>query len=207
MAEVSGKFRFQTTILSDYPAVGDFVLVNYWNESGNSAIIESLLPRKSAFVRKAAGEPQQKRSRSVATNMDIVFLCMALNNDFNLRRLERYISIGWDSGAMPVIVLTKSDLCDDLEPETFRSTFSCFWCGYSGYDFNRRKWIQGTCVFISKEETIAFIGFSDVGKSTLSPVMTISEEEVERYDNTLEPIKKLPSKPRRILYYESNFLS
>lgn len=112
LAEVSGKFRFQTTILSDYPAVGDFVLVN-WNESGNSAIIESLLPRKSAFVRKAVGEPQQEQV--VAANIDIVFLCMALNNDFNLRRLERYISIGWDSGAMPVIVLTKSDLCDDLE--------------------------------------------------------------------------------------------
>lgn len=64
-------------------------------------------------VRKAAGEPQQEQV--VAANIDIVFLCMALNNDFNLRRLERYISIGWDSGAMPVIVLTKSDLCDDLE--------------------------------------------------------------------------------------------
>lgn len=112
LAEVSGKFRFQTTILSGYPAIGDFVLVN-WNESGNSAIIESLLPRKSVFVRKAAGEPQQEQV--VAANIDIVFLCMALNNDFNLRRLERYISIGWDSGAMPVIVLTKSDLCDDLE--------------------------------------------------------------------------------------------
>ena len=109
---MSGKFRFQTTILSGYPAIGDFVLVN-WNEFGNSAIIESLLPRKSAFVRKAAGEPQQEQV--VAANIDIVFLCMALNNDFNLRRLERYISIGWDSGAMPVIVLTKSDLCDDLE--------------------------------------------------------------------------------------------
>lgn len=98
LAEVSGKFRFQTTILSDYPAVGNFVLVN-WNESGNSSIIESLLPRKSAFIRKAAGEPQQEQI--VAANIDTVFLCMALNHDFNLRRLERYISIAWDSGAMP----------------------------------------------------------------------------------------------------------
>ncbi len=112
LAEVSGKFRFQTIVSSDYPAVGDFVLVN-WNESGNSAIIESLLPRKSAFIRKAAGESQQEQV--VAANIDIVFLCMALNNDFNLRRLERYISIAWDSGAMPVVVLTKSDLRDDLE--------------------------------------------------------------------------------------------
>lgn len=54
LAELSGKFRFQATVSSEYPAVGDFVLVN-WNESGNSAIIELLLPRKSAFIRKAAG--------------------------------------------------------------------------------------------------------------------------------------------------------
>ena len=81
-----------------------------WNEFGNSAIIESLLPRKSAFIRKAAGELQQEQV--VAANVDIIFLCMALNNDFNLRRLERYISIAWDSGAMPVVVMTKSDLCE-----------------------------------------------------------------------------------------------
>ena len=68
LAEISGKFRFQATVSSDYPAVGDFVLVN-WNESGSSAIIESLLPRKSAFIRKAAGEPQQEQV--VATNIDI----------------------------------------------------------------------------------------------------------------------------------------
>ena len=112
MAEVSGKFRYQATFSSEYPAVGDFVLVN-WNESGNSAIIESLLPRKSAFIRKAAGEPQQEQI--VAANIDTIFLCMALNNDFNIRRLERYLSIAWDSCAMPVVVLTKSDLCDDLD--------------------------------------------------------------------------------------------
>ena len=85
MAEVSGKFRYQATFSSEYPAVGDFVLVN-WNESGNSAIIESLLPRKSAFIRKAAGEPQQEQI--VAANIDTIFLCMALNNDFNHQKVR-----------------------------------------------------------------------------------------------------------------------
>ena len=95
MAEMSGKFRFQRAVSCEYPAVGDFVLVN-WNESGSSAMIEALLPRKSAFIRKAAGESQKEQV--VAANIDTVFLCMALNKDFNLRRLERYISIAWDSG-------------------------------------------------------------------------------------------------------------
>ena len=84
LAEVSGKFRFQAVVSSDYPAVGDFVLVN-WNGSGSSAIIESVLPRKGAFVRKAVGEPQQEQI--VAANIDTVFLCMALNHDFNLRTI------------------------------------------------------------------------------------------------------------------------
>ena len=187
LAEVSGKFRFQTTILSGYPAIGDFVLVN-WNESGNSAIIESLLPRKSAFVRKAAGEPQQEQV--VAANIDIVFLCMALNNDFNLRRLERYISIGWNSGAMPVIVLTKSDLCDDLEQKLSEVSSVAFGVDILVTTSTEENGYKELVSFISEEKTIAFIGFSDVGKSTLSPVMAISEEEVERYDETLEPMGK-----------------
>lgn len=192
LAEVSGKFRFQTTILSGYPAIGDFVLVN-WNESGNSAIIESLLPRKSAFVRKAAGEPQQEQV--VAANIDIVFLCMALNNDFNLRRLERYISIGWDSGAMPVIVLTKSDLCDDLEQKLSEVSSVAFGVDILVTTSTEENGYKELVSFISEGKTIAFIGSSGVGKSTLSPVMAISEEEVERYDDTLEPMEKkyLPS--------------
>ena len=187
LAEVSGKFRFQTTILSGYPAIGDFVLVN-WNEFGNSAIIESLLPRKSAFVRKAAGEPQQEQI--VAANIDIVFLCMALNNDFNLRRLERYISIGWDSGAMPVIVLTKSDLCDDLEQKLSEVSSVAFGVDILVTTSTEENGYKELVSFISEGKTIVFIGSSSVGKSTLSPVMAISEEEVERYDDTLEPMEK-----------------
>ena len=80
--------------------------------SGDTAVIHVLLPRKSVFLRKAAGTA--KTEQVVAANVDTVFLCMALNNDFNLRRLERYLTVGWDSGAAPVILLTKKDLCPDL---------------------------------------------------------------------------------------------
>ena len=164
LAKLSGKFRFQTTLSSEYPAVGDFVLVN-WNESGNSAIIESLLPRKSAFIRKAAGEPQQEQV--VAANIDTVFLCMALNNDFNLRRLERYISIAWDSGAVPVVVLTKSDLCDDLENRLSEVSSIAFGIDILVTTSTEENGYRELLPFISEEKTIAFIGSSGVGKSTL----------------------------------------
>ncbi len=164
IAEVSGKFRFQAAVSSDYPAVGDFVLVN-WNEAGNSAIIESLLPRKSAFIRKAAGEPQQEQV--VAANIDTVFLCMALNNDFNLRRLERYISIAWDSGAIPVIVLTKSDLCDDLENKLLEVSSIAFGIDILVTTSTEENGYKELLPFLSEGKTIAFIGSSGVGKSTL----------------------------------------
>lgn len=164
MAEISGKFRFQTTVSSEYPAVGDFVFVN-WNESGDSAIIESLLPRKSAFVRKAAGEPQKEQV--VAANIDTVFLCMALNNDFNLRRLERYISIAWDSGAMPVVVLTKSDLCDDLDNKLSEISSVAIGVDVLVTTSVEENGYKELLPFISEGKIVAFIGSSGVGKSTL----------------------------------------
>ena len=89
-AEVSGKFRYNAAIMSDYPAVGDFVMVD-WNEHGGNAVIHHVLHRKSCVLRKAAGNALQEQV--IAANIDTIFLCMSLNNDFNLRRMERYLSI------------------------------------------------------------------------------------------------------------------
>ena len=111
-AEVSGKYRYETTTVSDFPAVGDYVLAS-WPKDGSRSIITNLFPRKSVFIRKAAGTDNQEQV--VASNIDTVFLCMSLNNDFNIRRLERYVASSWDSGANPVVVLTKTDLCENIE--------------------------------------------------------------------------------------------
>lgn len=164
LAEISGKYRFQAVTMTDYPAVGDFVLVN-WNVSGDTAIIEELLPRKSAFIRKAAGTTQQEQI--VAANIDTVFLCMALNNDFNLRRLERYIATAWESGAIPVVVLTKSDLATDLQ-QTLTAVSSVA----VGVDIlvttaMEEDSVQSLLPFLTQGQTVAFIGSSGVGKSTL----------------------------------------
>lgn len=164
LAEVSGKFRFKTASPAGYPAVGDFVAVN-WNGSGHSAVIEALLPRKSAFIRKAAGDTRQEQV--VAANVDTIFLCMALNHDFNIRRLERYLSIAWDSGAMPVIVLTKSDLCDDLENKLLDVASAALGVDILVTTSMEENGYQELLPFISEGRTIAFIGSSGVGKSTL----------------------------------------
>src|SRR5699024_11113429 len=113
VAEVSGKYHYSVNGNSEYRAVGDFVMIDRRNSSQGNGIIHHILSRKSVFAREMAGI--REYIQIVATNIDTVFICMSLNDDYNLRRLERYLSIAWDSGAVPVIVLTKSDLCHDIE--------------------------------------------------------------------------------------------
>ncbi|SHL06251.1 GTPase RsgA, partial [Desulforamulus aeronauticus] len=89
-AEVSGKLAFLAKDNADYPAVGDWVMVDRLEDSSGHAIIHHILRRKSIFQRKAAGTSQE--CQIVAANIDTAFICMSLNNNFNLRRLERYLS-------------------------------------------------------------------------------------------------------------------
>ena len=161
--EISGRFHYDVQAKSDYPAVGDFVMVD-WNRSGANAVIHCVLPRKSSFIRKAAGEKNEEQV--VAANIDTVFLCMSLNNDFNLRRLERYVAIAWNSGAVPVVVLTKGDLCEDPDSKLVEVS------SVAGVDvivtntINQNGY-QQIYPYLTEGKTIAFIGSSGVGKSTL----------------------------------------
>jgi ribosome biogenesis GTPase / thiamine phosphate phosphatase len=112
MAEVSGKFRHEVTGRAEFPAVGDWVLASTRKEESR-ATIHRLLNRKSKFSRKIAGKKSEEQI--VAANVDVVFIVSSLNSEFNLRRLERYVALAWESGAQPVIVLNKSDLAENPE--------------------------------------------------------------------------------------------
>jgi ribosome biogenesis GTPase len=116
MAEVSGKFRHEVTGRADLPAVGDWVLASTRKEESR-ATIHRVLNRKSKFSRKIAGKKTEEQI--VAANVDVVFIVSSLNSEFNIRRLERYVALAWESGAQPVIVLNKSDLSEN--PEELRS--------------------------------------------------------------------------------------
>lgn len=165
MAEISGRLRYNTTILSEYPAVGDFVMVDRTDNRGGNGIIHHILSRKSAFIRKAAGTSNDEQV--VASNIDTVFICMSLNKDFNLRRIERYLSIAWDSGASPVIVLTKSDLCDDLDDKLVEIQSVALGVEVIATSSVSQDGFSRLKDYIKCGKTVAFIGSSGVGKSTI----------------------------------------
>lgn len=172
-AEISGKFRYETTRLVDQPAVGDFVMVSF-SQNDTVAMIHNVLTRKSSFERSAVGVSNE--TQVVASNIDIVFLCMSLNNNYKLSRMERYLSVAWNSGATPVIILTKSDLCEDVNSVvseieniaigTDILVTSCF----------NKEACDKILSYMKEGVTASFIGSSGVGKSTL--INTIAETEI-----------------------------
>jgi ribosome biogenesis GTPase len=97
----------------DTPAVGDWAAVRPAVPGGDDAVLRALMERRTAFTRQASGE--ETIGQVVASNIDVVFLVNSLDQRFSLRRLERYLTLGWQSGAQPVILLTKTDLCDETE--------------------------------------------------------------------------------------------
>jgi len=163
-AETSGKFRYEAQTASYFPAVGDFVMLNC-NQSGNHAVIHHVLPRKSVFIRKAAGTAHKEQV--VAANVDTVFLCMSLNNDFNLRRMERYLSICWESGAAPIVVLTKADLCGDIDEKLLAVEAVAMGADILITSAIEQDGYEQILPYIKNGQTVALIGSSGVGKSTL----------------------------------------
>jgi ribosome biogenesis GTPase len=111
-AQISGLFHYRAVVRSDYPTIGDWVAMT---ESSGTFVIEKVLARKSSFSRKTAGRDIDEQV--IAANIDILFIVNALDGgrNFNMRGIERYIAMATDGGARPVIVLNKSDLCEDRE--------------------------------------------------------------------------------------------
>ena len=164
-ASVSGKLAFNARGSADFPAVGDWVLLDRADGNAGNAVIHQVLRRKSIFERKGAGTAHT--TQIVAANIDVVFICMSLNADFNLRRLERYLSIAWNSGATPVIVLTKADLCDDVSERLEEIATVSVGTDVVVCSCVEDGGVRGVLPYIAKGRTIAFIGSSGVGKSTL----------------------------------------
>ncbi len=164
LAEVSGKLRHGAKAKSDLPVAGDWVAVSARPEEGK-ATIHAVLPRKSAFVRKEAGARTEEQV--IAANVDTAFLVSGLDGDFNPRRIERYLTVTWDSGARPIIVLNKADLCPDIQGRIDEVELIAFGVPVLSVSARGGLGVDALREYIGVGETAAFLGSSGVGKSSL----------------------------------------
>jgi ribosome biogenesis GTPase len=162
--EVTGKFNFQAEGKDSYPTVGDWVVASVVNNE-QKAMIQAILPRKSAFSRKAAG--QASNEQIIAANIDTVFIVTGLDQNFSLRRIERYLALAWESKAVPVVILNKSDLCREAEVKKGEVESIAPGVDVCMISARQQSGMDVLNDHIKTGKTIAFIGSSGVGKSTI----------------------------------------
>ncbi|HEY8198800.1 MAG TPA: ribosome small subunit-dependent GTPase A [Candidatus Limnocylindrales bacterium] len=177
---LSGHFRHPSTIPTDRPAVGDWVVGRIEPPSGPDAAmtIETVLPRRSAFVRASPQggiDPQV-----VAANVDTVFIVQSLTRDLNMRRLERYLGAAWSSGADPVVVLSKADLWADLEAVLERVSQVAIGVPIEVTSAVTGLGREGLEAHLRPRRTVALLGSSGVGKSTIVNWLLGEERQLVR---------------------------
>ena len=163
-AVTAGRLKHRARGRAELPAVGDWVVVRKRPEEDRGVIVE-VLPRRSAFTRRAAGEPTGEQI--VAANVDVVFIVMGLDRDYNLRRLERYLLMARESGASPAIVLTKPDLCSDLSTHLQEVTALAGEVVVRVVNPKTGEGLEHLRHHFTAGRTAALLGSSGVGKSTM----------------------------------------
>lgn len=173
-SSITGKMQFRALSRSDFPAIGDWVLAEA-PEYAERAIIRHVFKRKTVLMRKQVGNASD--IQILSTNVDTVFITTSLNDDLNIGRLERYLTFAWDSGAMPVILLTKTDLCKTDIKEVVQGLSSKF-SGVEIYSLTKDNFEEAQFFknYLESGATCVFVGSSGVGKSTISNFLVGKED-------------------------------
>jgi len=174
-AELAGRLRHAAESRGELPAVGDWVAA-----SGNGVgdrinpvpdagplLVHAVLPRRTKFSRLAATDHGQTIEQVVAANVDVVFLVAGLDGDLNPRRLERYLALGWESGADPVVVLTKADLCESVDAALLEVEAIAVGVPVHALSNVTGEGVEELRGYFARGQTVAALGSSGVGKSSL----------------------------------------
>jgi ribosome biogenesis GTPase / thiamine phosphate phosphatase len=158
-AHVSGRLRHEASSGADLPAVGDWVALR-------DQTIHGVLPRRSAFLRKVAWS--QTEAQVLAANVDTVFVLTGLDDDFSPRRIERYLTLAWESGATPALVLTKADLCPDPLALLLEAEQVALGVATHVVSNVTGEGLDELAPYLAPAKTVALLGSSGVGKSSLA---------------------------------------
>lgn len=172
--ECSAKLKssvYFNNCIEEFPTTGDFVEIHY-NTKGESLIVKTL-KRKSEFARNDSsghGITYAKtiKDQMVAANFDYVFIMQSLNHDLNVKRLERYLALSWQSGAQPVVLLTKTDVIEDYSAHLTLVKQTAIGVNVHAISAKTGYGIDGLADYLKKGKTIVFLGSSGVGKSSRS---------------------------------------
>ncbi len=177
LADAAGKLRLASEQGADWPAVGDWVAAEL-RDNGRGALILEVLPRRSMFVRKTAGK--RIAEQVIAANVDTALLVCALDGDFNARRMERYLAQCWDSGAKPLIVLNKADICENCEELAQKMERVSMAAPVIAVSARSGQGFDELEAYLVPGQTLVLLGSSGVGKSTiLNRLMGLSIQEVQ----------------------------
>jgi ribosome biogenesis GTPase len=162
-AEVSGALRHAALDPAALPTVGDWVAVRLGD---GTHLVEGVLPRRSAFVRHGAANAAT--AQVLAANVDVVFVTVGLSTAPNLRRLERFLALAWESGGRPVVLLTKADLCSSLPSTVADVTAAAPGAPVHAVSSVTGEGLDDVRAYLTPGRTVVLLGVSGVGKSTLA---------------------------------------
>lgn len=198
-AAISGRMRYAS---NDYPAVGDWVAAVPYPD-GTQAVIHAVMPRKSSFSRRAAGP--KAAEQVIAANIDTVFIVTALDgNNFNLRRLERYLTMAWKSGASTVVVLNKADLCPDTGSYISETEQIAMGIPIYAVSATEKTGLEQLSNHIKSGQTAAFLGSSGVGKSAIINALIGSERLLTGATSEFENKGRHTTTRRQLLQLSGN---
>jgi ribosome biogenesis GTPase / thiamine phosphate phosphatase len=198
-AGISGKLRHESVSPAELPVVGDWVVAQLPTQVAELTV-HSVLPRKTKFSRKVAGDRTEEQV--VAANVDTVWIVSSLDQDFSVRRIERYLTLAWESGADPVIVLTKSDLNAHADRLTSKVESMAIGTRVHTTSSLTRDSLNELDSYFRNHATVALLGSSGVGKSTLINILAGSamQETADvradgkgRHTTTRRQLIRLPS--------------
>ena len=164
VARVAGTYRFRTRSTADYPATGDWVALSMQNIT-DPAIIHNLLPRRTYLSRKVAWTRTEEQI--LAANIDIAFLISGMDDEFNIQRIERYITMCYNRNLRPVIILNKQDLCEDIEDRIHEIESIAFDIPVHPISALTNAGIENLRPYLTAGTSAVCLGSSGVGKSTI----------------------------------------